>query len=357
MKAPTLFPLLIGLLSFAAQLALSAGEPKAVETMTTAEKAKEIADLMTAQEKNLARMRELVDGGERSATVMFFHGGVRLLSPYQVKPQTDAAGNVVLDPNGKQHSFLEKSDGTTSGFVEFVYSNRWAWNEQRIRATDEQSKKVGWVISESFGDSHFWDFDARMVYNFSKGGGSDASAIVGSGDFGIEVTASRQLNRSRLPGSAKLGDGAASFGLDLCYGLTTDKSSFDAHHRILGALNYSVSKPNESGRWTLLTLRIGYGAVENVNFVREDSREVKLKHGDVVDYDLKPAVGFEAELFYPLGKDAAVTLGTRVYGKLSPNPWTVYVGYTKSISDVFKGILPNTETTPPAKPASKGPLF
>jgi hypothetical protein len=282
----------------------------------------------------LAAVDSLQAGKQKYAgPVTFFHTGVRLLSPFSIGTQDDAPGS----------QFLNKGDGSVSGFLEWVYSNRWAWNESRIKMSEADEGAYASIqsLKDPF-NSLYWDFDTRLTYNFAKGKEDDATAMVGSGDFGLELTLTRHLFRDTM--THDWADGAGSFGLDFSYGLVTEKGSFDAHHRLFAGPSYSVSmRMADTGKWALLTTRIGYSKMESVIYKSSSSREIVLEHGDIPKFKLKDAVAFESELFYPLGKDATISLGTRIYGKMNPNPWTVYIGYSKAISALAKGLLPNQD--------------
>ena len=316
-----------------------ASPPPSPDSMSFQQKQTEIKTLHEEETRIENRLKDL---GERElgGATSFFHGGVRMLSPFSVKTEKDDKGNVTK-------ATLEKGDGSVSGFLEFVYSNRWAWNEKRIH---EDTVSPHGILSQPLNLEN-WDFDSRLTYNFAKSNENDPSAIVGSGDFGLELTMSGLIHHKRfLNGSSDRG--AESIGLDICYGLTTEKSAFDAHHRFFAGPSYTVSFPGDAHRWIQFTTRLGYGRVETVKFTSASTREIKLDHGDIPRYSLNSAIAFETELFYPLRADATLTFGARIYGKLDPNPWTVYIGYSKSISQLAKALLPSSDTSDePAKPA------
>jgi hypothetical protein len=310
-----------------------------------------------------ASSKEPKDPPAETATdgvIRYFNVGVRKLSPYKL---TEIESEQEGAPVRKR---LDRGDNSTTAFIEFVYANRWAWNTERIgeswkfkypkggakriSAYDDGRRNIPWTLGKNaeFFDGRYWDVDFRLSYNFD-GDDTTAAAIVGTSDIGLEVGIGRHIARDVFETG-----GAYSLNMDLNYSLSTDRSAFDAHHRVFAGPSYTASfrVPGGEKRLGLFYSRLGWASVDSLVFVSKDSREVKLEHGDLPLYRQRDALAFEAELVYPVGKDAAFTFGGRIYGIGDPNTWTVQIGYTKPLSDLAKALFPNA--SPEEKQPSSG---
>lgn len=275
--------------------------------------------------------------------VSFFHGGVRQLSPYTLR---------IDDSGAEPRGFLEKGGGDTPLFFEFVYSNRWAWNDARIGAAAARESEetggegTGWAGLNLF-NADYIDFDTRIGFTFAKDSKLEPGAIAGSGDVGMELNLSRHLARGFLYEN----DGSYSVNAELAYGLVTDKSSFHARQRYFAGLGYTGSYAGwgRDGGTVLLHLRAGYTGIDALQFKSRTSREIELEYGDLPRYRTEDAWAIESELIYPLTKDAHLTMGARIYGGLSPTPWSVHIGYTKSLGDIVNAFLPGGRGDKPAE--------
>lgn len=274
----------------------------------------------------------VASSNNKSPLLSFFHTGVRSLTPYKI---------TVSGEPGAKRATLDANGTSAVGYIEYVLATRWAWSPARVsnyvKDTGgpgiENRREKEKALNLSPFDGRLFDVDMRVSYNFAKGSEKDTSAIVGSGDFGLEVTVSRLLAR-RLHQDLDANEGAYSIGIDLSYGLNTDRNSFDAHERIVVGPSYTASRA-QGERWLLFTSRIGPALLDTVKFQSKATREIALEHDDVPRFRLHPAAAFEVELFYPIGTDATITLGTRAYVGVRPAPWTVYIGYSIPISNLF----------------------
>lgn len=304
----------------------TAADRKALEQATVAKQ------LCVAAVDAFAQAVETPDDMKKTGAVSFFQAGVRQLSPYKLVLDTSTPIKT-----GK----LEKGDGdSVSGFVEYVYSNRWAWNDARIAAGADQPDLLLSDILTNW-DADRIDFEGRINVGIAKNSEVDANAIAGSGEIGVEFNLAKHLARGAFDGD----DGHYSVSAEIGYGLTTDRNAFDAHQRFFGGLSFTASYPSWGGGdgAVLLNFRGGYTKIDTVRFLDRSSRQIELTHDDLPRYRAKDAWTLEADMIYPLSKNAHMTLGTRITGGLDPNPWTIYVGYTKSIGELAKALLPTTE--------------
>ena len=304
--------------------------------LADAKKQQGFADAAVAAFKTQNQKYDQVPEFTNTGPVSFIHGGVRLLSPYKFRFDATA---------GK--GFLDKAGGSdTATFIEYVYANRMAWNPRWL----SMAKDHDWARPAP---SNF-DLETRLTYNFSKSS-TDATAIAGSGDFGAEVSVNHPFV-FKLHDPANWAQGGWSLGPELSYSVTTERDTFDAHKRFFYGLGYTLSYnlDGKNTRWLLLQARLGGADVDSVTFLSNTSHEVEIANGDLPRYSPQRATAFETDVIYPLSKDSHLTFGGRVYAGPHPSAWTLYFGYTKSISDIAKALFPNLGEgdTPAAAPSA-----
>lgn len=311
----------------------------------------------------------------------YFHIGVNLLNPYSIVPvqEPDGTGKLVDSKTRRQ---VTADGGTKTGsYLEFVYSNRWAWNETKINqtlmhATDRAvwSKQLYYAgeakpaegrtdglkalaVAGREGDTTeerrslsvfrgdwrmlgMTDVQVRLGYNFAKGGEVSANTLVGSSDIGAELDLG-------VPFYARdFKYGAFTVGPEFSYSATTERTDMDVHHREFAGIGYTTSfvspYSSEGDRRILVHMRLGGAYVENVRYLDDTTQEIVTTHGGTPRYFSENAFAFETEMLFPVRTSSFLTVGARLYGvpKTGPNPWTVYVGMTVPISSVVDGVTP-----------------
>jgi hypothetical protein len=253
------------------------------------------------------------------------HFGLVTLNPFRV----------TVDPgtNGPR-AFMEQDDKSARLLVEFTYNNRWAWNMP-------EPTEVQRVFTKPMGRFRGWDFQGRISFSFLDGDG-DGASILGAGDLYSEFSVGKHLVRWATENQAH------SVNMETSYGAATDRSSLDLHARILHGLSYSAGFDNpffgssDHHRRILFTTRMGIAWFDVPRFLNSDTNEVAIRRG-VPDFQLSFGYALETEFFYPLSATSALTAGGRVYGCSDPNPWTIWVGYTKSVGQIVsaaRSLLP-----------------
>lgn len=275
--------------------------------------------------------------------------GAHLLNPYHIVPVVDANNNVLVDANGQERHVVESSGSEAAFSFEFNFLNKAAWNPGR-RA---KFKKDGeWVWGADSLRNRI-DIQGRIGYYVS--GEKDlpsASTIVGSGDFAAELIGGFSLYQSKLGSDLSNGDsqtveeginmGGQTFGVQVAYAATTDKSAMDVHHRIMVGPAYTAAVPTRflSGgdqltRSILFELRLGPALIETVDFKSGNSREIAVSHRDLANFDLNLGFGIETEAWLPVSKTGNLVLGARIYGGPDPNTWSAYIAYSIDTDSVF----------------------
>lgn len=342
----------------------------AADDLSTKQKTLAAAEL---NENALAEQYGTQDSISTGGAVKFFHAGLRQQNPYTLNLQTDDATKEI-------HGYLENGSKEVSGFLEFVYSNRWAWNASRTAAAAkaEADRKAcrsagpeqhvgsrccelplpfgfGVPPLDRFWEADLWDFETRIGFGLAKDDKIDAGAVAGSGDVSIDLNLARHLSRGPFFGK----DGFASLNLEFGYGISTRTDSFDALQRIFAGPSYTVMFPSWGGGDTpaFMQLRAGAAWVDTLEFKDEAKREVYLRNDKMPRYDLKSGGVVEADLIYPLSRSAHLTFGARIYAAHDPNPWSLYIGYTKSISDLAQALLPGGSETTDAAKKTTGPAL
>ena len=265
-------------------------------------------------------------------------------------------GSVLLNPYRLGTSnVLEKSDSKAAFFIEFTLNDLWAWNPERREEFKGHSDK-NWIWDDEWKLNNRLDWQTRLAYYARSGKPTNevASALVGSGDFGGELTVTLNLfqivhgnaSKSDVKFSDQKGEeffksttSAHSFGIVASYGGITDKEAFDIHSRYLVGIGYRANF-----RETLFSTQIGFARVDNVEFVDNSSRVIRMTNGDVPRYRSQSSMAIESELYWPLGSGVAIYAGAKLYplqSGSSPNQWSGFIGVTYSL-DKLKALLPTS---------------
>ncbi len=295
-----------------------------------------------------------------------FHVGANLLNPYKIVPTTEK--------EDVRKKIGPSSETEVGGFLEFVYTNRWAWNEERVTRPLFQNQKYGTYANlPSFladqseenkgrirdfysrnesnrsifsGKTDRWallsevDVQLRFGYNFSSGSELSANTLAGSSDINAELDLA-------VPFFA--GDfvtDAYTVGPELSYAATTEKKALDVHHRLFAGIGYSTAfeSPYEADakRRILLHTRLGYAQASNVRFLDNKTREIFTVNDGTARYFGENGLAFETEILFPVRTYSFLTLSARIYGvpKTGPNPWNLSIGFTTPLSSLLDGILP-----------------
>ena len=290
----------------------------------------------------------------------YIHIGSRLPSPYSFRYD-----------EGEKKGFLDKSGDDPASFLELVVTNRWAWTPPRMTRSLAQADAA--ANPENYDLREGLDYEFRVNYNFDQSD-SNASAVVGTGDFGFETYVNYGIPSDWFSQvftdetNPAVVTGGASLGVEIGYGVVTQKSSFDSLQRGFAGLGFSSSYQLGSAvkpRWLLLQARLGYARLDTLEFIDETSREVATINGGLPDYQPASAFAAEIDLVYPLNEDAFLTAGGRIYNGPNPNPWTFYVGYTTSLTKIGKALFgfgaddektpSQSGGTPAPKPAQSPP--
>ena len=263
-------------------------------------------------------------------------------------PVSFNVGSVLLNPYRLGTSnVLEKSDNKAAFFIEFTLNDLWAWNPERREEFKGHSNK-NWIWDDEWKLNNRLDWQARLAYYARSGKPTKevASALVGSGDFGGELTITLNLFQTMRADESKAGEeffksttSAHSFGLVASYGGITDKEAFDIHSRYLVGIGYRANF-----RETLFSTQIGFARVDNIEFVDNTSRVIRMANGDIPRYRSQSCMAIESELYWPLGSGVAIYAGAKLYplqSGSSPNQWSGFIGVTYSL-DKLKALLPTS---------------
>lgn len=327
------------------------------------------ADLETKSNvaKLPAHLREAVKLAEQATKPVtdyhaFFHTGLRMLAPYHV---TGA-------------STVDNSSTTTGGYLEFIYTDVWAWRPKRVvaaktssarkQAFDNEIKRgksltdaataadaaeklalerdlpQPWLsaISDWSGG---WDFTTRLAFNFGGGDAPSASAIAGAGDFNAEIAIDKHIVRGWVGGNAYC------FNLGGTVGATTDKASLRVHPRYVYGPSFNLAfddpLPSESAqpRKALFNVRAGWAYVDSARFLHGAGvppLTLRTISPGIPRFSLAKGSALEAEMFYPFGLQSFVTFGARAYrvSDDSLSPWSIYIGITTPFSKAAGALFP-----------------
>lgn len=294
------------------------------ESKKAADTAAKIAEMETESEKS-------VDNNYLS-----INSGIYLLNPYRIG----------------ESNRLERGDAEAPFFIEFAFNNVWAWNPSRRQDTWENSTSPFFDIKAPL--DHM-DFQTKLSFFLHNNGDktTNASTIVGSGDFAAEATLSLNIYQG-LFGPSATGDRshqifdetklAQSVSLVVSYSGVTDRQAFDIHHRVLlgagykGAFRVSDPDPDNVAKELLYNIQMGYAWIEQTEFLNDNTREIRLTNGDLPDYKLSGGFAVETELYWRITKTSFLFVGARLYADHDPNPWSAHMGVTIA-ADKIAGLL------------------
>ncbi len=275
-----------------------------------------------------------------------------LLNPYIVTNFTDGYGGT--------HGNLEKSDGTRARFfVEVAYHDVWAWDVLtrhrfiKRATTPEDGDYSMWFWGGKMKADRSIDFQARFNFIAKDDKETTAAAVVGTGEFGGEVTLGLPVWRKLTVNTPNSLDDAGTdlnktyeetrsarwVGVIVSYSGVTDSDAFDIHSRVLSGIGFRVARKDwslQDAREFTLSVNAGVAFLDTAEFISSNSHEIRLRHRDVIDYKVDTAFGLEAELNLPLTGHISATLGTRLYAGMDPNVWNAYIAVTvDNVSDLL----------------------
>ena len=264
----------------------------------------------------------------------FFVSGVRTLSPYTITP--DTATHL-----GK----LDSAAPTVNAYLEFVYSDIWAWRQSRVGMTKNKESKgpdadlgPAWVNPFNYERG---DFLVRMGYDFGQKSTTTASTIVGSGDFSASITLDEPFYRGWTI------DSAYSAGLALTYAGVSDRAAFRVHNEWMLGPTISVGFLDAIGdtkRHALLRIQSGVTRMDSVLMATSTgafpASRVQLDSDNNPLYRKVYIGGLEVSLFYPINKQSFLTFGGSFYGHPRPGVdlWNLNLGVTvlaTKLPDIF----------------------
>ena len=291
----------------------------------------------TMQAGSDALKNQLLDTNADFAKIQaYFHLGVVLLNPYTISKKPEAnPTELVINP----------ASGTdTNAFFEFVYTNRWAWNAQRVNnefpnpATQEDHHKAWEQI----------DVQGRLGYTFTSGSTPTANTLVGSGNINAEISVGWPVLLYRSKGDSS----QFSFGPVVSDALVTDRSAFRAHNRLLAGLDYTTSFSDPLGstdnqkdpRRVLLDIRSGWALIDRVQYQPDpitgqapnSDSQIKSDANLLPRYSYKDVGAAGAELLYPFNSSSYITFNAQIYNKVHPGQWSVQIGTTTSLDSLIK---------------------
>lgn len=296
--------------------------------VSTAVKSTDEAEKKVAEATKVAASAESDTGKRIDNNYLSINSGLYLLNPYEI-----GASNR-----------LERGDSEAAFFIEFAFNNAWAWNPARRQYT-WSDRSCDFFDFKSPLDH--MDFQTKLSFFLHDNGSktTNASTIVGSGDFAAEATVTFNIYQGLFGPSPRATGGAdrsifdettlaQSIGVVVSYGGITDRQAFDIHHRIFTGLGYKgafrigESDPESVARELLYNIQMGYAWIEQTQFLNDDTREIKLTQGDLPDYQLEGGFAVETELYWRITKTSFLFVGARLYANHDPNPWSAHIGVT-----------------------------
>jgi hypothetical protein len=287
--------------------------------------------------------------------VVHINSGLMLLNPYKITTSNDMNNTT---------THLTDGDAQARFFIEVAANYTWAWNAHRrwdwVASRAESGGCYGWLhkirqgdrpVADGIDEFGFGppDFHGRLSYIAQDSKNTSAAAIIGTGEFGMEVTLGLPLYQSINVPSRNLGQyrnamdlytnttSAHWFGFVASWSGTTDGRAFDIHSRYFAGLGYRAAfkSPWEgsdaSGREIALNFQIGGASVDAVQFTDKFTRQIAAESPGIPDYGTDTLMGVEAEIYIPINKSLNAVVGARFYplsNSDSPNSWNAYVGLT-----------------------------
>lgn len=283
----------------------------------------------------------------------FFHSGLRVIAPYTV----DGA------------SVLHSDKNRVNGFLEFLYSDVWAWSELRRAHTNQRVLNTFGLLTEadSWKDETQWskgqtlhgpgpnlfhvdwkawldrsngfDVQSRLSFEFGSESQASANVITGSGDVSVETSLDKHLMRGWTPYSV------FSLSATTSGGLVTDRTTSRAHPRALLGLTFAASfddplRPKAEARRALFRATFGRALIDTIGYLDRPSSTLRTVSPGVPRYVRRYTNALEAEAYFPLFKQSFLTLGARIYYPTDPTPWSVFLGLTTPLAEVVGGLFP-----------------
>lgn len=275
------------------------------------------------------------------------NSGVIVLNAFEAGP---------LGTNGAGTKFreLKSSSNRARFFVDFGFNYVWAWDyTRRAKLIDNWASadnKLATDVQKIWGLFEYPDFQGHLSYYAGGKDQATVSAILGSGEFGMEITMGLPFYQAvyytsdpaKKTAVEKYGITASAHWLGpvISYGGATDTQNFDLHERIFVGFGYRMAYRIESiNRDACLSFQVGYANIEQVRFLSHDNKQIEIEHGDVPVFHHKSCFALEAEVAYPITDSLNVALGSRIYAGLEPNAWSAYIALTipaAKLGDIFK---------------------
>lgn len=285
----------------------------------------------------------------------YFHTGATLLDPYHVNIPTSSSTPMTIAP---------ATSTDANAFLEYVYTNRWAWNAQRSADTPWQDgqqwpdghKKEGPCSAMSQPGSSLCtrfpghglhlqiDVEARLGYTFASGSTPTANTLVGSGNFNGEISVGSPLFQAR---SANDKNYNFSIGPAVGYGVVTEKGALASHPEFFAGVAYDTSFGDPVGttddagnlRDVLLHFAFYRAAVDSVRYASNDTVDIVSTNGNLPRYFKNWTYELQTELLYPVNKDTLITFNAAVYPQLHPGLWNIRIGVTTAFSTLFSSFF------------------
>lgn len=278
---------------------------------------------------------------------VFFHSGVRVLTPYTIDATTKK---------------ISSSSTQTGGFMEVVASNLWTWQPEYMAQSRDAFERdplsarqrnehadtsvlpdYAWQSLMHWDNyDEGWDYLGRLSFEFGADQELTAATITGSGDVSAELAFTKNLARGWTP------NGAWSVGPGASIGAVTDRAARIVHQSLYTGVNTAASfMVGDKNRLALLRIGFGWAKVDGVRYDETATDpDVIVFNGSVPDYENKWRPAAEAELWWPLADAGHVTAGARIYGDNKPDQWTLYLGVTLAIDKALAALNP-TKTEKP----------
>jgi len=291
----------------------------------------------------------------------YFHTGVTSINSYHITATSATAATAAtattpaVPATPATLSVSPSSTTDTNIFLEFAFSNRWAWNSERLQNVIEK----GDIENFKLFDIYQWDVEANLGYTFTSGSTSspttspttgstttniagNANTLVGSGNFSADLNVGKPLLFYR----SRSDDYAFSVGPEVAYGVVTDRSALNAHPRFFYGGDYTASfedpfgslDPDGAKRRVLLNFRGGWAEIDTVHYVPDatgkfTTNDIFSTNNNLPRFFRSRVGAFETELLYPIKNSTFITFGSRIYTGVQPNPWSVQIGITLSLED------------------------
>ncbi len=243
--------------------------------------------------------------------------GIVSMSPYKIEGS----------PDNLPYKLASTGEVDKTYFIELLAKYRRAWIGN-LKGCDEWKNTI----------KSCWGGGIRIGLT---GADKDptASVAAGTGNSYIEFDAGLEKKLISRPDP---GDPVITLGPSLRGGIVTDKANqtIHAYYGIGALLNFSFPAGERSLE---ALLGLYFGEIDMPVFVSEDSTEIETRRGVFPKFKPEEAFMIKTEAHFPVGLESFVTL----YGNFNvflensrslPNPWTLGLGYTFSIDNLFNAI-------------------